>query len=117
MNKKIEIVYSTVDGHTQKSCTAIAEHLLAKGNTVEIFSLDYFNQSITDFDVFVIGASIRYGYYRKKVKRFIETHQKELEQIQTAFFSVNIVARKENKNTALTNPYFVKFLKSIKMAY
>jgi len=114
MNKKIGIVYSTVDGHTLKICDAIAGHLLAKGNMVEIFPLDYFNQSITDFDVFVIGASIRYGYHRKEVKKFIETHQDELEQVRTAFFSVNLVARKEGKNTAQTNPYFIKFTKSIK---
>ena len=31
-----------------------------------------------------------------------------------AFFSVNAVARKKNKNTKDTNPYVIKFLKRIK---
>ena len=30
---------------------------------------------------------------------------------KTAFFSVNAVARKENKNTPKLNPYAIKFLK------
>jgi menaquinone-dependent protoporphyrinogen oxidase len=36
-----------------------------------------------------------------------------LESKKNAFFSVNIVARKPNKNTPQTNPYLLKFLKHI----
>ncbi|RLD75464.1 MAG: menaquinone-dependent protoporphyrinogen IX dehydrogenase, partial [Bacteroidetes bacterium] len=71
---KIGIIYSTTNGHTQKICNAIAKHLQDKEITVEIYPLDSFNQSITDFDVFVIGASIRYGKHKKEVRKFIETH-------------------------------------------
>ena len=34
-----------------------------------------------------------------------------MENIDNAFFSVNVVARKSEKNTAETNPYIEKFLK------
>jgi menaquinone-dependent protoporphyrinogen oxidase len=34
-----------------------------------------------------------------------------LESKKTAFFSVNAVARKDNKNTPESNPYILKFLK------
>ena len=34
-----------------------------------------------------------------------------LEQKRSAFFSVNVVARKPEKNTPETNPYMQKFLK------
>ena len=111
---KIGIIYSTTNGHTQKICSAIAKHLQDKEITVEIYPLDSFNQSITDFDVFVIGASIRYGKHKKEVRKFIETHQKELEQIRTGFFSVDLVIHNKKRNTTLTDPYFVKFIKSIK---
>jgi len=112
MKKKIGIVYSTVDGHTLKICNAIARYLQTKGNTVGIFPLGYFNQTITEFDIFVIGASIRHGKHRKEVEKFMDTHQKEMEQILTGIFSFNLVARKEEKNSVLTNPYFIKFIKS-----
>ena len=36
-----------------------------------------------------------------------------LERKACAFFSVNIVARKPNKNTPETNPYVAKFLRQI----
>ena len=42
----------------------------------------------------------------------VETIQKSIEQnkIPNAFFSVNVVARKENKSSPETNPYVQKFL-------
>ena len=36
-----------------------------------------------------------------------------LNKKQTAFFNVNAVARKEDKNTPATNPYLIKFLKKV----
>jgi menaquinone-dependent protoporphyrinogen oxidase len=47
------------------------------------------------------------------VARFIAQHQTQLEARPSAFFTVNIVARKPNKNTPETNPYLRKFLHSI----
>ena len=43
----------------------------------------------------------------------INTNKKQLDSIKTAFFSVNLVARKSEKNTPKTNPYVVKFFKTI----
>ena len=37
-----------------------------------------------------------------------------LDEKDNAFFSVNAVARKEDKNTANTNPYITKFLRKSK---
>ena len=40
-------------------------------------------------------------------------NKKQLDTIKTVFFSVNLVARKPEKNTPDTNPYVLKFFKNI----
>ena len=70
---------------------------------------DKINFSIYNF--IIIGASIRYGTYRKIFLKFINENYSELQKSTTAFFSVNIVARKKEKNSINTNPYVKKFYK------
>lgn len=113
MNSKIGILYSTVDGQTLKICKVIKEVLTEKGNSVELFSIDDFDGKIADFDQFIIGSSIRYGKHNPKIIQFINEHKKELDKTKNAFFSVNLVARKPERATPETNPYFIKFLKTI----
>ncbi len=110
---KIGIVYATVDGQTLKICTKIKEELLQLNNQVELYSIDDFKDEITNFDKFIIGSSIRYGVHHKKIIEFINTNKSKLDTTKTAFFSVNLVARKPEKNTPTTNPYVVKFFKTI----
>jgi menaquinone-dependent protoporphyrinogen oxidase len=65
------------------------------------------------FDKIVIGASIRYGKHRPAVYDFIRRNLVKIESLPNAFFSVNVVARKPEKNQPETNPYLQKFLKQI----
>lgn len=104
------IAYSTVDGHTRKICRRLKELLEQSGHTVEL--VDTGNATDVDpasFDQVVVGASIRYGKYRPDVYRFIEDNRDALEQRPSAFFSVNIVARKAGKDTPESNPYVRAF--------
>ena len=68
---------------------------------------------MSDFSEIVLGASVRYGYHRKNVYEFINTNKETLEEKKTAFFSLNLTARKPEKNTPETNPYIIKFLKKV----
>jgi len=113
MDAKIGIVYSTVDGQTLKICNKLREVLQQNIQEVDLISIDDFNEDITKYDKLVLGASIRYGVHNDKVIKFIKTNKKELDSVKTAFFSVNLVARKPEKNTPETNPYVVKFFKTI----
>ena len=113
MKPKIGILYSTVDGQTLKICNVIQEVLEEKGNAVELFSIENFKGNVTDFDKFVIGASIRYGKHNLKIIEFINQNKSALEKTENAFFSVNLVARKPEKASPETNPYFIKFLQTI----
>ena len=105
------IIYSSTDGHTKKICETIKENL-PSGNKFKLISLDealYFN--LENCEKIIIGASIRYGRHNKKVLDFIIKNKNILDLKKTAFFSVNVVARKEEKSTPETNPYVLNFLK------
>jgi menaquinone-dependent protoporphyrinogen oxidase len=111
---KIIIIYSTTDGHTKKICTYLMQIVEKHGNQVTLVSID--DKKIVDlssFDKIVIGASIRYGKHSVKVYEFIKKNLQILEKKSSAFFSVNVVARKPEKNQPETNPYLKKFLMEI----
>lgn len=113
MKTKIGILYSTVDGQTLKICNVLQEILVEKGNEVELFSIEDFDKKVSDFDKFIIGASIRYGKHNSKIIDFIKQNKTDLDKTLNAFFSVNLVARKPEKATPETNPYYIKFLSEI----
>ena len=105
------IIYSSTDGHTKIICDRI-QNSLKDENSVELISLKNVEKiDLSNFEKIIIGASIRYGRHPKELYKFINLNKNILNQKQCAFFSVNVVARKQEKNTAETNPYINKFLK------
>lgn len=110
---KTLILYSTVDGHTHSICQFIAEKLMKSDEQeVELCQLSDFNGELINFDTVIIGASIRYGKHRPYVHDFVRNNKAKLNTMNTAFFSVNLVARKTDKNTANTNSYVQKFMEA-----
>ena len=110
----ILIIYSTTDGHTRKICLRLQEIIENQSNQVTLISVD--NATAIDlrpFDKIVIGASIRYGKHKPEIYQFIRDSAEILDSKSNAFFSVNVVARKAEKNKPETNPYLQKFLKQI----
>ena len=110
---KLLILYSTVDGHTKHICEYMSKKLI-KEKEIIIAPIEEYNQyNLSDFNEIVLGASVRYGYHRKNVYEFIKTNKETLDKKKTAFFSLNLTARKPEKNTPETNPYIIKFLKKV----
>lgn len=110
----ILIIYSTTDGHTRRICQRIKRVVEEEDHEVVLAVID--EQPDLDpglFDKIVIGASIRYGKHRPAVYDFIRRNLVKIESLPNAFFSVNVVARKPEKNQPETNPYLQKFLKQI----
>jgi len=107
----ILFLYSTIDGHTIAICERLAK--LAEGAGLKASIRDISVCSETELNsagMIVIGASIRYGKHRQSVADFIAANRALLDNRPSAFFSVNIVARKAEKNRPETNPYVRKFL-------
>ena len=102
------IIYSSVDGQTLKICQRLQNNF--SHSPMESIS----NIKIGDlknFDHISIGASVRYGDHSKNLYKFIKNNKSLLESKRTTFFSVNVTARKIEKNKPSTNPYIKKFLK------
>ena len=113
MNPKTLILYSSVDGQTLKICNKIREVFEQYDQKVDFYSINDFNEDLSIYDKIIIGASIRYGVHNKKVIDFINNNKEQLDSVKTVFFSVNLVARKPEKSSPDTNPYVIKFFKTI----
>jgi len=105
------IVYSSTDGHTKIICQRVT-NFLNEGNLVKLLPLEEVKKiDLSNFEKIIIGASIRYGKHSKELYKFINLNKNILDKKKCDFFSVNVVARKPEKNTAETNPYINKFLR------
>jgi len=114
MMAKILIIFSTTDGHTRKICNRLQQVIDNQNNQVTVISVDDASTiDLDSFDTIVIGASIRYGKHSPKIYAFIKEYSQILDSKSNAFFSVNVVARKPEKNRPETNPYLKKFLTQI----
>lgn len=112
---RILIVYSTTDGHTLKICRRLRQVVEPSGATVDIVSVaDADGVDLGAYDKIVVGASIRYGRHSNAIHDFIDARAEQLAAKPNAFFSVNIVARKPDKNRPETNPYLRRFLARIR---
>jgi menaquinone-dependent protoporphyrinogen oxidase len=111
---RILILYSSTDGHTITICNRLKQVIEEGGRQVTVSPVDDWRQlDFQAFDKIVVGASIRYGKHGKPVYEFVNAALPLLEAKPSAFFSVNIVARKADKNRPQTNPYLLRFLAQI----
>ena len=108
---KTLILFSTRDGQTREIASSIASELNELGVYADVVNLNR-TESIAweAYDRVVIGASIRYGHFHPAVDRFVKKHLQHLNALPSAFYAVNLVARKPEKSSPQTNSYTRKFL-------
>lgn len=106
---KTLIIYSSHDGQTKKIAEFIAQQINAEVISLEQSAV----KNLDDFERIIIGASVRYGHFNTTLYKFIKKQTALLNQKTTAFFGVNLTARKADKNTPTTNVYVRKFLRRI----
>ena len=104
------ITYSTTDGQTKRICDRMIESSNKKLEVTLCKIENALEVDLAQYTKIVIGASIRYGKHNPLVYEFVKVNREELEKKITAFFTVNVVARKKEKNQPDTNPYMKKFL-------
>ena len=105
------IIYSSTDGHTKTICSRLT-NFLKHYDEIKIISLEEVKKfDLSEFNKIIIGASIRYGKHSRELYKFVDLNKDVLNQKQSVFFSVNVVARKPEKSMPETNPYIKKFLK------
>lgn len=105
------ILFSTRDGQTREIASYIASELKQQGVESDVINLHRCGEiQWTNYNRIMIGASIRYGHFHSSVDAFVKKHQQALNNTPSAFFSVNLVARKPEKCSPQTNSYTRKFL-------
>ncbi|MGY6522351.1 MAG: menaquinone-dependent protoporphyrinogen IX dehydrogenase [Mongoliitalea sp.] len=110
------IIYSSVDGQTKKICDRIHDILKDLGESTVIISSTNLDQPeflLQQADKIILASSIRYGKHHKEITDIIHHNYDLLNSKTSAFISVNLVARKQEKASFNTNPYVFKFLQSI----
>ena len=111
---KLLIIFSTTDGHTLKICQRLQTRLELLTYRVTMVALaDSEGLDLPSFDKIVIGASVRNGKHRPALVDFLQRNGTLLNDLPNAFFTVNLVARKPEKNQPDTNPYMMKLLKRL----
>ncbi len=109
MSKRILVLYSSREGQTRKIVDTIVQD--AKGWQPDIYNLhDHLHIDLMPYDKVLIAASIRYGHFHPSLNQFVQEHHIALAKKDAAFISVNLVARKPEKNTPETNLYTRKWL-------
>lgn len=94
---KALILYSSRDGQTQAIASYIAKQLSAVA-TCEIQDLSQVGQiDLSQYQQVMIGASVRYGHFNSVLSKFVNKHVEQLNQMPSAFFAVNLTARKPEK--------------------
>ncbi|MBT0718820.1 menaquinone-dependent protoporphyrinogen IX dehydrogenase [Rosenbergiella epipactidis] len=106
---KTLLLYSTRDGQTHKIAQAIQLDMVPQQvDLYDLTALPPIDWSL--YDKVIIGASIRYGRFAPQLAEFVDAHLDELAQRYSAFYSVNLTARKPDKASPDTNVYTHKFL-------
>ncbi|TDQ56755.1 menaquinone-dependent protoporphyrinogen oxidase [Mesocricetibacter intestinalis] len=106
---KTLILYLSHDGQTKKIAEYLARNI---GNESQVAAI-WDCPELSQFESIIIGASVRYGYFDKSLYKFIEKYTALLNSKPSAFFGVNLTARKAGKDSPQTNVYVRKFLHRI----
>lgn len=82
---KVLVIYATKGGVSRRCCEILTEKLQG---SMEITLCDINNTPPVpnDFDVAVIGGSVRMGSINKKLKAYLKNNAEALNQINTALF-------------------------------
>lgn len=107
---KALILYSSRDGQTHAISSYIASELKEKFSCDVIDLVHAGHVDLKSYDQVMIGASIRYGHFNAVLDKFVKKHADTLNQMPSAFFGVNLTARKPEKRSPQTNAYVRKFL-------
>ncbi len=111
---KALIICSSTDGQTRRICERLRDGLQRGGDAVTLANIDEAAvPAPMGFALAVVGARIRYGKTDPRVIGYANRHAHALNSMPSAFFSVNIVARKPEKSQPGSNPYMQAFLRRV----
>ena len=103
-------VYTSTDGQTLTIIQKVAKRLQAHVRYDIVNLCEQTDVQLSDYQLVVIGASIRYGVFGSHLFQFVQQYYQQLNKMDSFFFSVSLIARKPEKRSPQTNVYTRKFL-------
>jgi len=109
------LIYNSLYGQTKKIC----DYFSARMNQEYAWQCQLKNimddelSDLSEFDSVLFFMPVRYGKHHPLMIKFIKEHQSRWQSCTTAVFSINLTARKPDKNTPETNPYLTKLLNTL----
>lgn len=116
MNTDIAMCYASHDGQTRKLALYLADKLMDQGLLLTLDDLNATQPSpedISEAGQLILIAPVRYGYHLPAMEAFVNKNRSALEGKPLVLVSLNLTARKDNKNTPETNPYMRKWVKKL----
>ncbi len=91
--RKICIIYDSVSGSTAEIADMIKKELLQRDFVVSSYRVDDV-EDLNQFETVIIGSPMRFGGFTSKIKKFLNKHKDELEQLNIiCFFSILYVVK------------------------
>ena len=81
----ILIIYASKNGVSKKAAELLSDEL-SNSNEVTVYSINDSPPSPKDFDVVVLGGSIRMTKLNKKLKKYLKAHLEAISDMPSAFF-------------------------------
>jgi menaquinone-dependent protoporphyrinogen oxidase len=109
---------ATRDGQSERIGLRIARECMANGLETDFHVLSPqspFNGSL-DYSLLVIVAAVRYGHHLSEAEAFLENYSKRERRAPLALISVNLTARKPDRQSAEGNPYLRKTIRRYALA-
>lgn len=113
--KNVLVLYWSHDGHTARVARRICETIRQEGHAAEMMNVieaDREGVDLDAYDVIVMGAAIRYGYFNKAFINFANKNAAKLNSKPNSFFNLTLIARKPEKRTIEGNVYARKFVEN-----
>ena len=105
---KILIIYASKNGVAKKSAEKLESELSAT-NEVSLYDINDAPPSPENFDVIILGGSIRMTRLNKKLKAYMKTHLSIISQKHSAFFICCGIIRDFDDYKATELPSKIKF--------
>lgn len=110
----ILIVYASRDGHTRSIAQRMQRRLDAHDLQVRLVDVaSAVDLDPSAFQVVAVGGSVVYGKHDPRLGRFLVDNADRMADCRRVFFSVNLIARKPEKQTVEGNVYVRKFLDTL----
>ncbi|MBB4264677.1 menaquinone-dependent protoporphyrinogen IX dehydrogenase [Roseospira visakhapatnamensis] len=109
----VRVGFASRDGQSRKIATHIAERLQADGlaaETLDLAAPPPVAQAVAGATLMVVVAAVRYGHHLKEADTFLKAYRAHANAPPLALASVNLTARKPEKQTPETNAYIKKLI-------